>query len=65
MKPIQLIKPGHICWVMDDYGFLKMVSVDEIYWDNTEEQEGWNIVSDDTDYWIECCFELEHPFLEN
>jgi len=27
MKPIEILKPGTLIWVMDDYGFLKMISI--------------------------------------
>jgi hypothetical protein len=65
MKPVEIIKPGHLLWVMDDCGFLKMISVDSIYWNDTEDESGWDIVSDGETYWIEYCFELESKFIEN
>lgn len=59
MKRVELLQKGTLLWVQDSYGCLKMITVDDLYWDDTEDEEGWNVVYNGNSYWIECCFELE------
>lgn len=65
MKTIEMIEPGEFLWVMDENGSLKMIQVEDIYWDKDPDLYGWNVVCGDREYWLECCFELSSPMMAN
>lgn len=65
MERVKMIRPNQMVWVMDDNGYLKMIIAEKIYWNEEDDMAGWDIMSGDEVYWIECCFELSHPILEN
>lgn len=65
MKPLEFIEKGSMVWVMDDNLSLKLISVDDLIWCDEPENEGWNIVCDNQEYWLELCFSLEHKICAN
>lgn len=65
MKRAEMVNPGDLLWVVDFNGSLKLIQVDHIYWDTEPDLEGWNIIYDNKEYFLECCYSLEFQFCEN
>ena len=65
MKRVEVVDIGDLVWVKDDKGALKLIIVQRIIKDLTPDLEGWNIICQGEEYFLECCFELEYPIEEN
>lgn len=65
MDRINFLKIGSIIWVMDDLGALKMITVEEVVWNEDPDLQGWDIMSEGQLYWVESCYFLEYPLCEN
>lgn len=65
MEKAEMITPGEFLWIVNEYGCLRMIIAEHIYWDNEPELEGWNILCGEEEYYLECCYKLEHPFVAN
>ncbi len=65
MENAEMVNPGQFLWVIDDNLCLKMIVVESIYWDVEPELEGWNVVCQGEEYYLECCYKLEHLICAN
>lgn len=65
MDRLKLIAVGDLVWVMDDNGALKLITVDAIVYNDDPDLHGWDIECEGQLYWVECCYFLEYPIVEN
>ena len=59
------LKIGTLCWVQDNDSCIKLIEIEDIVWDADDDCNGWNVVSEGQEYWMESCYELEFHFIEN
>lgn len=60
---------GQMVWVQgetdEDFVPIKLITIDHLYWDDTEDLQGWNVICGDEEYYLETCIELEYPISAN
>jgi len=65
MDEIKLPPPGSFAWLMYDTGELRMIRVDHLYWCDEPDEEGWNVLYGEEEYYLESIRIIENPIIAN
>jgi len=67
MNRVGLPRIGDFVWCESEYKesdfvWIKLIRVDQLYWDDTPDLQGWNVICGNEEYYLETCLGLELPF---
>ena len=70
MNRVGLPNIGDFVWCESDnketdFVWIKMIRIDQLYWDDTPDLQGWNVISGNEEYYLETCLGLEVPIMMN
>lgn len=65
MEEINMIEPGCFCWVEYEHGELRMIRADHIYWSNEPEEQGWNVIYGEEEFYLESIRAIKNPIIAN
>lgn len=65
MEEVRMIVPGQFAWVEYDHGELRMIRVDHVYWCDEPDEEGWNVIYGDEEFYLESIRHIKNPIIAN